>query len=151
VKRILTVLAVTVMCAVGLAPPTQAAAMTCQVQSPISAAELNAGATWYFEVFNAQPNVTYLAKVNWPGDPSNGGHYNAGIITDSTGYGISVLERWWRPDGFLPGGWPNGYDPFDPLGSFVAVPGAFSVQVGPKLGGDGGTGGKANCDGEVLP
>jgi hypothetical protein len=132
-----------------LAQPAGAVKMGCGVSSPIYAADLNAGATWYFEVFNATPNADYRAKVTWPGDPSNGGHSNAGIVTDATGYGRTTLLRYWAPDGFLPGGWPNGFDPYDPLSGFVAVPGAFSIHVYGKNGYTTGLG-TANCSGEVL-
>ena len=149
-KRILTILAAVCVGILGLAGPSQAAPMTCTVSAPISAAQLNepTDGTWSFEVFDAQPNVTYLVKVNWPGDPSNGGHYNTSILTDGTGHGVTVHQRYWAPDGFLPGFF-EFHDPFDPMSGFVAVPGDFSVQVGPKLSG-GGTAGKANCDGTVL-
>lgn len=148
-RRLAAVLAAVALLLGAAVTPAAAASMTCRAQAPISAAELNAGASWSFEVFNAQPNTSYRVKVNWPGDPSNGSHTNAGIITDASGYGISTLLRYWSPDGFLPGYFAF-HDPYDPISGFVAVPGEFSVQVGPKLG-DGTTAGKANCHGEVLP
>lgn len=131
-----------------LPSPASAAKMSCQVSAPIYASELNAGATWYFEVFNASPNAWYQTKIQWAGDPSNGGHPSSGITTDATGYGRTTLPRYWAPDGFLPGGWPNGFDPYDPLGSFVAVPGDFSVHIYTTRNTTGK--GTANCGGEVL-
>lgn len=122
--------------------------MHCHVSAPIYASELNAGATWYFEVFNATPNATYSVKIQWARDPSNGGHPSAGIETDETGYGRTTLPRYWAPDGYLPGGWPNGYDPFDPLGTFVAEPGKFSVHIYVSWSSTGK--GTANCAGAVL-
>jgi hypothetical protein len=151
VRKSLVIVAATCMWLIGLTASAEAAPMSCTVSAPISAAQLNepTDGTWHFEVFNAQPNSDYKVKVNWPGDPSNGAHTNAGIITDSTGYGITVLQRYWSPDGFLPGYFAF-HDPYDPMSGFVAVPGEFSVQVGPKLF-DGTIAGKANCDGTVLP
>lgn len=129
-----------------LPTPATAVRMSCQVSAPIYAAELNAGATWYFEVFNATPNAEYWTKIQWAGDPSNGGHANAGVLTDATGYGRTTLPRYWQPDGFLPGYFAF-WDPFDPISGFVAVPGSFSVHIyGKGLSGQG----TANCSGEVL-
>jgi len=114
--------------ALGAAAPAQAGPsgrMFCEVESPISAAALNADGTWSFEVFDAQPNLVYRAQVTWSADPSNGGHPNTGVQTDENGYGLTTLPRYWAPDGFLP-----GYRAAD--GTFVAVPGRFEVRIGPR-------------------
>jgi hypothetical protein len=145
-KHFVSAVVLGVVFALMVSTAGHAASMTCQVQTPISAAELNAGATWYFEVFNAQPDTTYGAQISWAGDPSNGGHSNAGIATDSTGYGRSTLPRYWAPDGFLPGYFAF-FDSYDPISGFVAVPGDFVVHVGTH--GDDSKG-KTNCHGETL-
>jgi len=127
--------------------PARAVRISCQVNGPISAAALNAGGTWSFEVFNGNPGATYRVRVNWAGDPSNGAHANASIgPLDTTGHGVTTLPRYWAPDGFLPGYFAF-FDPFDPISGFVAVPGSFTVQVySPDIGS-----GNAKCQGEVLP
>lgn len=127
-KRVMVVLAAVAALVMGSSGPAAAAPggdgkMSCVVHVG-SAAELNAGGTWSFEVFNADPNLNYRAQVTWAGDPSNGGHPNAGIVTDENGYGTSELPAWWAPDGFLPGSTVDG--------QFVAVPGQFEVRIGPK-------------------
>lgn len=145
VKRALIVLAV--LTSMLTAQPASAASMRCDVSSPILASELNAGGTWYFEVFGATPNATYAVKIQWAQDPSNGGHPSAGIDTDATGYGRTTLLRYWAPDGFLPGYFAF-WDPFDPISGFVAVPGSFSVHIYTSKSSTGK--GTANCAGEVL-
>lgn len=152
-KRILAILAATGVALLALTGPTEAAPakMICVVSSPLSAAQLNEpnNGSWSVEVFNAAPNVTYLGKLQWAGDPSNGGHPNLGVTTDAAGYGIASAQRYWAPDGFLPGYFAF-FDPENPISGFVAVPGDFSVQVGPETT-TGEHLGKANCAGEVLP
>jgi len=126
-------------------PSAHAANTSCQVNQPISAAALNAGGTWSFEVFNGVPGATYWVKVNWVGDPSNGAHPNAGIgPLDATGHGVTTLPRWWASDGMLPG-YYEFWDPFDPISGYVATPGSFTVQVYKP---DIGTG-NAKCQGVV--
>jgi hypothetical protein len=142
VRKIVLLVAVASMLSVS----AQAAHFTCQVDGPISAAELNTGGTWSFEVFDGIPAAMYLVKVNWPGDPSNGAHTNSTIgPLDATGHGVTTLPRYWSPDGFLPGYFAF-IDPVEPISGFVAVPGSFTVQV---LKPDLGTG-TAKCQGEVL-
>jgi hypothetical protein len=131
-----------VILALSASPVSAAKGMTCTVGSPIYASELNSGGTWYFEVFGAEPNTNYSAMVTWAADPSNGGHFNAGVVTDSSGYGKTVMPAWWSPDGFLPGHMEGG--------TFVAEPGEFKLRVGPKTL-DGKRAGSANCSGVVLP
>jgi hypothetical protein len=134
------------LAALLLVAPTQA--ITCQVSSPISATELNAGASWSFSVANATPNTFYAAKVQWAHDPSNGGHPSAGVETDAFGNGTTTLLRYWSSDGFLPGYFAF-WDPYDPISGFVAVPGDFRVHVYPAR--DYEAQGNATCSGEVLP
>jgi len=113
----------------------------CSIDEPISAAALNAGGTWTFEAFNGTPDGFYLAKVQWAGDPSNGGHPNTSLSTDATGHGATTLPAHWAPDGFLPG-------TFDAAGNYTAVPGDFSIHL---YAGATGTKGTANCAGTVGP
>jgi len=98
-RRLLLILVVAV-----LAVPAAAEAMNCQVHAPISAAELNATdpaqpwlpgdpGTWSFSVSGGTPNATYAVKIQWAGDPSNGGHPNAGASTDAFGNGTTTLAR----------------------------------------------------------
>jgi len=123
---------------------TAAGRFTCQVSSPISAAALNAGGTWSFEAFDGTPGGTYWAKVQWAGDPSNGGHPNTSIgPLDAAGHGITTLPARWAPDGSLP-----GYT--NPDGSFTAAPGDFSVHLYP-VSWEPDTQGTANCKGVVGP
>jgi hypothetical protein len=128
----------------GAAQPAQAGPFVCSVEPGISAAALNAGASWYFEVVGGQPNTTYSVKVNWTGDPSNGAHPNADVVTDAAGYGRTTLARWWSSDGALPGYFAF-WDPYDPLSGYVAVPGPFTVHA--YLHGGYGS---AKCPGEVT-
>ena len=120
--------------------------MTCVVSEPISAAALNAGGTWSFELFNGQPDLRYNVQVTWSGDPSNGGHPNAGVATDATGYGYTELPAYWAADAFLPG-------TFDANNVYTAVPGQFEVRVGPKAynaASDAIRAGKTTCVGVVT-
>jgi len=130
----------------SMAPAQAAARISCRVNGPISAAALNAGSTWSFEVFNGNPGAVYNARVNWAGDPSNGAHPNTDIgPLDAVGHGVTTLPRYWSSDGFLPGYFAF-VDPYDPISGFVAVPGVFTVQVyNPNIGN-----GNAKCQGEVL-
>jgi hypothetical protein len=130
----------------GTMPARGAGGFFCRVNEPISAAALNAGGTWSFEVFNGTPSATYHAKVNWTGDSSNGAHPNTAIgPLDATGHGVTTLPRWWAPDGNLPGYFAF-VDPYDPISGYVAVPGSFTVQVyDPDIGN-----GNAKCKGTVT-
>ncbi len=121
-----------------------AGAVTCIVDEPISAAALNSGGMWSYEVFNGTPNAHYKVKVNWVGDPSNAGHTNSGVDTNSQGYAITTHPGYWASDGFLPG-------VFTP--DWVGIPGDFSVQVLAPHRGEGWPNpgkGKANCKGTVT-
>ena len=136
-------------------PAAAAGKMYCQVNEPISAAALNApnNGYWSFEVFNAEPNVSYRVQVTYAADPSNGGHPNTGIETDASGHGITSLPRWWGADGSLPG-YRDPVNPGNGLDGFIAVPGAFDVRIGPKVY-DYATGetyraGKTTCKGLVT-
>jgi len=133
----------------SLMTPAHAAKMSCRVSAPIYASEVNepTNAYWYFEVFNASPNANYAVKIQFAADPSNGGHPSAGIDTDATGYGRTTLQRYWAPDGTLPGYFAF-WDPFDPMSGFVATPGDFSVHIYGSRNTSGR--GTANCSGEVL-
>lgn len=137
--------------------PAAASAISCQVSTPISAAELNSvnppwpwtqgdPGTWYFEVTGGTADGHYLVKVQWAGDPSNGGHPSWSIVLDATGYGIEALPRWWAPDGTLPGHSVGGGGGIE---NFVADPGVFSVQVYPDGNYTPRAQGKANCSGAV--
>lgn len=152
-KRLL-LLAVVALVLAPLAA-TSSPSMGCRVSSPISAAEVNSvnpvwpwllgdPGTWYFEVFGATPNAQYHVKIQWAGDPSNGGHPSAGISTNSTGFGRTALPRWWAPDGSLP-----GFSTGTGLENFTAIPDVFSVHIYTRP--DSIAKGTANCKGEVLP
>ena len=122
-------------------PATARAAdrIACTIDQPISAAALNTGTTWTFHILNATPNAGYSAKVQWPGDPSNGGHPNTTIDTDNTGNGTTTLPAHWSPDGFLPGTFTSG-------DVYTAIPGDFTIHVYPRTD---NARGNANCSGTV--
>ncbi len=152
ITKIVTAAASAVALIFLAASPANAApnSMRCVVNGPISAAALNApnDGYWSFEVFNARPDTGYKVKVQWAGDPSNAGHPNTGILTDSTGHGVTSLQRYWTPDGFLPGYFID-QNSSATLGNFVAIPGKFSVQVGPSTD-TGDRAGKTTCAGVVT-
>ena len=127
-----------------LAAPSRAGAVDCEVTGPISAADLNAGGTWTYAVTGGTPDAWYAVKIQWAGDPSNGGHPSDFIETDAAGDGSRTLGGQWATDGFLPVA--------DPWASpMVFVPGEFSVHVyAGATGRATGAKGTANCSGTVT-
>lgn len=127
-----------------LAAPIEARAVDCNVTMPISAQALNNGGTWTYGVTGGTPDAGYAVKIQWAGDPSNGGHPNDFIMTDATGVGSNTLAGQWAVDGFLPVA-----DPWaTPL---VFVPGDFSVHVYVnQTARSMGAKGTANCSGTVT-
>lgn len=138
-KNLLKIFVVAAVVVLVLSVPSSASAMTCVVNEPISASDLNAGGTWSFDVFGGTPSGTYNVKVQWAGDPSNGGHPSTTVgPLDSTGFARKTLPAKWAPDGFLPGSTVNGV--------FTAVPGEFQVKV---YSAERTAKGRANCNGVV--
>lgn len=126
------------------AVPAQARAVDCTVSEPISAASLNQGGTWTYQVSGGVPNSTYAVKIQWAGDPSNGGHPSDFIEIDASGNGSNTHPGQWAADGFLPV--VDSYA--TPL---VFISGDFSVHVYVSAGARAtGAKGTANCAGTVT-
>lgn len=124
------------------APPAHA--VDCLVSEPISAGALNQGGTWTYQVSGGVPLSTYAVKVQWAGDPSNGGHPSDFIEIDAAGNGSNTHPGQWAADGFLPVAGPYAV----PL---VFVPGDFSVHIYVSASVRGtGAKGTANCAGLVT-
>jgi hypothetical protein len=125
-----------------LVVPAQAQAVTCQVDPDISAADINAGGTWYWEGFGAA-NTWYLGYLSWQGDWWNPGVPNDDLETGPDGHGVTVHGQFlWGTNGALPGH-------FNMDGSYTVTPSAFKIRM--KLQDSGGGGNGATCEGVVGP